>query len=102
MDTAPAFQALEQALADFAIGWKDIRRILLTHIHPDHMGLAPKVLELTGAKLSLHGLDKALLDELADHETNIAWAGHVMAQWGTPAGLIAEINAAARAIQKNF
>jgi glyoxylase-like metal-dependent hydrolase (beta-lactamase superfamily II) len=102
MDTAPSFHALDQALADLAIGWKEIRQILLTHIHPDHMGLAPKALELSGAGLSLHSLDKALLDELAAHETNIAWAAKVMAQWGTPAGLIQEINGAAGAVQKNF
>jgi glyoxylase-like metal-dependent hydrolase (beta-lactamase superfamily II) len=102
MDTAPSFQALDQALKDLGIGWKEIRQILLTHIHPDHMGLAPQVLELSGARLLLHGLDKALLDELAAHDTNIDWAGQVMAQWGTPAELIDEISAAARAIQKNF
>ena len=102
MDTPPSFQALDQALADLGIGWKTIHRILLTHIHPDHMGLAPKLLALSGAPLSLHGLDKALLDELAAHETNIAWAAHVLAQWGTPAGLIEDINAAAGAVQSNF
>ena len=74
MDTGPSFQALDQGLADLVIGWKEIRQILLTHIHPDHMGLAPKALALSGAGLWLHGLDKALLDELAAHETNIAWA----------------------------
>ena len=102
MDTEPSFQALDQALTGLGIGWKQIRQVLLTHIHPDHMGLAPRVLALSGAQLSLHGLDKALLDELAAHETNIAWAGQVMAQWGTPGGLIDEISTAAGAIQKNF
>lgn len=102
MDTAPSFQALERALVNLGIGWKEIRQILLTHIHPDHMGLAPKALELSGADLLLHGLDKALLDELAAHETNLTWAAKAMAQWGTPAGLIEEINVAAGAIQRNF
>src|ERR1700716_1625863 len=49
METAPAFDTLQGALEGRGIAWSEIRQILLTHMHPDHMGMAARLLELTGA-----------------------------------------------------
>jgi glyoxylase-like metal-dependent hydrolase (beta-lactamase superfamily II) len=54
IDTAECLEALTRALAALSIEWNDIHRILVTHSHPDHIGLARKLLELTGAELLLH------------------------------------------------
>ena len=40
LDTVEARTALEAALQEFKLGFKDIKRIIVTHHHPDHYGLA--------------------------------------------------------------
>ena len=39
----------------------DVRGVMVTHIHPDHYGLAGRVREASGAWVGLHPDDAALL-----------------------------------------
>src|SRR5579864_2258336 len=57
METEPAFEALRSAMEQRGIAWREIRHILLTHMHPDHIGMSRKLLELTGAQLSMHEVE---------------------------------------------
>lgn len=59
------FKVLHAAIAECGVKWSDIRTLLLTHYHPDHIGQSWKILELTGAKLIMHRADVAYLAELA-------------------------------------
>jgi glyoxylase-like metal-dependent hydrolase (beta-lactamase superfamily II) len=45
----PAFEAWDAAFRELQIGAHDIRRIILTHAHPDHYGLAGHFQRLSGA-----------------------------------------------------
>src|SRR5260370_24771695 len=54
METDAAFETLRAAFELRGIDWSEIRQILLTHMHPDHMGMASRLLELTGAELAMH------------------------------------------------
>ncbi len=79
IDTGPltdeAFDALTAGLARAGLKVEDISRVLLTHGHQDHFGLAQKVADLSGARLVGGRLDreqfrmrrnsKLLLDSLA-------------------------------------
>lgn len=40
--TEECFEILEAALQKLGISWSDIRTLLLTHYHPDHIGLSWK------------------------------------------------------------
>ncbi|MBN1857551.1 MAG: MBL fold metallo-hydrolase, partial [Dehalococcoidia bacterium] len=44
------------------LSFDDIRWIVVTHIHPDHFGLAAKLKEVCGAKVVMHQLEAALID----------------------------------------
>lgn len=102
MDTEECFEAIWLAIAERGVAWRDISQILLTHVHPDHMGLAPRLLKLTGAELLLHEEDALFLEQLAESEQYRKWAGQVLRRAGVAEELIAKIEAGAHEIHKNF
>jgi glyoxylase-like metal-dependent hydrolase (beta-lactamase superfamily II) len=61
-DTEEAFDALKKQLAEIGINPEDISQILVTHVHPDHYGLAGKLKRLYNAKLALHNLEKDFIE----------------------------------------
>jgi len=60
-DTAEAFEAAEAGLATAGYALSDLRGIMVTHMHPDHYGLAGRLREASGAWISLHAADAAFL-----------------------------------------
>jgi glyoxylase-like metal-dependent hydrolase (beta-lactamase superfamily II) len=54
--------AFEASLEAARINITQIRRILITHIHPDHFGLAGELRQRTGARLVIHRLEVALME----------------------------------------
>jgi glyoxylase-like metal-dependent hydrolase (beta-lactamase superfamily II) len=60
-DTPEAWQALCDGLAVAGAQVDDVRAVVVTHIHPDHYGLAGRVREASGAWIGLHRADAALL-----------------------------------------
>ena len=53
MHTAEAEHALRGGLADAGIGLEDVHRVFVTHLHPDHIGMAG-TLERAGAAVLMH------------------------------------------------
>jgi len=102
MDTQPCFDALSLAIQALGVRWPDIREILLTHIHPDHMGLAHRLLKLTGARLWLHEHDAEFLDRLTQYERFQAWAEAVLRQAGVAADQIEQIRHVSADIRHSF
>jgi glyoxylase-like metal-dependent hydrolase (beta-lactamase superfamily II) len=70
-----AWEALVAGLAAFRLAPRDVKRVLLTHGHHDHYGLAAKVADASGAQICGGALDrnnfrqlrhpKLLLDDMA-------------------------------------
>jgi glyoxylase-like metal-dependent hydrolase (beta-lactamase superfamily II) len=60
-DTPDAWQALVDGLAALGAGIADVRAILVTHIHPDHYGLAGRVRAESGGWIGLHEREAATL-----------------------------------------
>jgi glyoxylase-like metal-dependent hydrolase (beta-lactamase superfamily II) len=88
MNTEPCFNALERALEGVEVPWSSIRGILLTHIHPDHMGLVRRVMSLTEAPLMLHRADARLLAQVADVSRFLAWQHQIFVTSGVPADML--------------
>lgn len=59
-NTDIAWTALEQGLDSMGAQMSDVEAVLVTHIHPDHYGLAGRVREASGAWVALHPADAAI------------------------------------------
>jgi glyoxylase-like metal-dependent hydrolase (beta-lactamase superfamily II) len=58
-----SFAALQSGLGAMGAALTDVRGVLVTHLHPDHYGLAGRVREVSGAWVALHPADAALVYE---------------------------------------
>jgi glyoxylase-like metal-dependent hydrolase (beta-lactamase superfamily II) len=70
--------ALSGGLATMGASLGDVRGVLVTHVHPDHYGLAGRVRELSGAWVALHPADAALIHDRYEEvdallERTVAW-----------------------------
>jgi glyoxylase-like metal-dependent hydrolase (beta-lactamase superfamily II) len=61
-DTVDTLKALEGHLRALDIRFADIRHLVVTHIHPDHYGLAGRLREITTAELSFHRLERLYIE----------------------------------------
>ena len=48
--------SMEAGLESAGYALQDVSRVIVTHAHIDHYGLAGRVMELTGADLSMHAM----------------------------------------------
>jgi glyoxylase-like metal-dependent hydrolase (beta-lactamase superfamily II) len=61
-DTPEALSVLHDGLRKDYLRLKDIKMIVITHIHPDHYGLASKIKQLCDAKIAMHRVEAELIN----------------------------------------
>ncbi|WP_068154621.1 MBL fold metallo-hydrolase [Rhodococcus phenolicus] len=61
MDTEESWNALVDGIADTGHHISDVRYAAITHLHPDHFGLAPRLRETTGAAIAMHAAEAVAL-----------------------------------------
>lgn len=53
-NTDEAFEALESQLRELSVSFDNIKRLLITHVHPDHYGLAGRIKEVCNPEIIIH------------------------------------------------
>jgi len=84
-NTDDAYEVLCRGLvtAGFDIG--DVQGVLVTHIHPDHYGLAGRIREASGAWVALHPADAALVhDRYEEPRPLVERMGELLMRAGAP------------------
>jgi len=84
-NTDDAFDVLCRGLvtAGFDIG--NVQGVLVTHIHPDHYGLAGRIREASGAWVALHPADAALVhDRYEEPKPLVERMGELLMRAGAP------------------
>jgi glyoxylase-like metal-dependent hydrolase (beta-lactamase superfamily II) len=61
-DTPEALSVLHDGLRKDYLRLKDVKMIVITHIHPDHYGLASKIKQLCDAKMAMHRIEAELIN----------------------------------------
>ena len=56
-DMPDALEALRKGLDELDIKLEDIRRLIITHNHPDHYGLSGRLVQLASCGVTMHRLD---------------------------------------------
>jgi glyoxylase-like metal-dependent hydrolase (beta-lactamase superfamily II) len=69
---------------DAGIQWSAIRQTVLTHVHPDHSGLAARIREVTGAPIRMHRREEDVLKRLREPESWLAWQDEILREAGVP------------------
>ena len=80
-----AFAALESQLQEIGAALTDIRRLVITHVHHDHYGLAARVKEASGAEVLLHERDwEAVQPYVDDPDGAVRQMQRFLAMHGVP------------------
>ncbi len=70
-NTDDAFGALQSGLEEAGCDIGDVQGVMVTHIHPDHYGLAGRIREASGAWISLHPADAELIHDRYDEPDDL-------------------------------
>jgi glyoxylase-like metal-dependent hydrolase (beta-lactamase superfamily II) len=70
-NTDDAFGALSAGMKEVGCEIADVQGVMVTHIHPDHYGLAGRIREASGAWISLHPADAELIHDRYDEPDDL-------------------------------
>lgn len=94
-NTAEAFASLKKQLAELGVKGREISQIVVTHVHPDHYGLAGKLKSLFGATLYFHHLEKDFIEtRYVNMDELIQELGQWLKRNGAPPDRLAELQKA--------
>lgn len=80
-------ERIERALVVAGRSVSDIRTIVVTHHHPDHLGLAERVRSLVGARVVMSATERRVLATVTDPTARDPQAYRdTLERWGVPAG----------------
>lgn len=100
-NTEAAWAALTSGMRQAGYAPADVRGALITHIHPDHYGLAGRLREASGGWIALHPADAALLPGRygAGVEQVIGAMQALLRGCGVPEAAVAELSGASMGIR---
>ena len=86
LDTDESWRALVEGIHATGHDIPDVRYVAITHLHPDHFGLVPRLLEHADVTLAMHRNDARFLRFHSDEEISREqdWATTQLAQLGAP------------------
>jgi glyoxylase-like metal-dependent hydrolase (beta-lactamase superfamily II) len=100
-NTEEAWSTLCAGLAQVGAAAEQVRAVLVTHIHPDHYGLAGRVREVSDAWVGLHPADAAVIPgRYEDVDDLLVRTGDVLRACGVPDGELPELSSASMSIRQ--
>jgi glyoxylase-like metal-dependent hydrolase (beta-lactamase superfamily II) len=98
--TDDAWETLVAGLSTAGFAPADVRAVLVTHIHPDHYGLAGRLREASGAWIGMHPADATLLQaRYRTIESLVDAQRRMLAESGVPDGELPDLSEASLGIR---
>jgi glyoxylase-like metal-dependent hydrolase (beta-lactamase superfamily II) len=99
-NTEEAYQALSNGLEALGTSISSVQGVLVTHIHPDHYGLAGRVRDVSGAWVALHPADAQLIHDRYDApEHLLELVGDQLRRFGAPVAEVRPLQEAAMPVR---
>ena len=99
-NTPEAFAALEAELRDVGITFNDLTRLLVTHVHPDHYGLAGRIKEVCGARVIIHQRERDFIrSRYREPEQLLQRMAIWLREHGVPAAEVEDLQSAAMPVR---
>lgn len=95
LNTDKTFEAFDAAFYEIGAQWSDVRRIVVSHMHPDHFGGAARARRLSGAPVSLPPIEAELVAPPREGAEFFARPGAHLRRHGAPEADVAQIKRAA-------
>ena len=61
LKTDASLKSLERALCQLNLEWGAVREIVISHMHPDHVGAAAEIRRRSGARVRMHATEASLV-----------------------------------------
>lgn len=89
-----AYRTLEEGLRSHGVALEGIEQVVLTHKHPDHVGLASRIRERSGARVFVHEEDRADVIEFEErHGKFVELTQRRLRAFGTPESIVESLPA---------
>ena len=84
-DSQESLWALQEGVKGANLKLRDITKVIITHIHPDHYGLSSKIKQICGAQVAIHRMDAGfILPRYKDFADLIKKTEELLRQNGVP------------------
>jgi len=84
-DSQESLWALQEGIKGANLKLRDIKKVVITHIHPDHYGLSTKIKQICGAQVAIHRIDAGFIfPRYKDFDDLIKKTEELLRQNGAP------------------
>jgi glyoxylase-like metal-dependent hydrolase (beta-lactamase superfamily II) len=94
-DSQESLWALQEGIKAANLKLRDIKKVVITHIHPDHYGLSSKVKQICGAPVAIHRVDAGFISpRYKDFDNLIKKTEELLRQNGVPENELSQLKEA--------
>jgi glyoxylase-like metal-dependent hydrolase (beta-lactamase superfamily II) len=94
-DSQESLWAVQEGVRAANLKLRDIKKVVITHIHPDHYGLSTKIKQICGARLAMHRVDAdSIFPRYKDFADLIKKTQEMLRQNGVPDGELPQLGEA--------
>ena len=100
--TDESLRSLEAALRSLNLNWESITEILISHLHPDHVGAAAEIRRRSQAPVRMHSLEARYVQPLGPDRKYFAETANFLLRNGIPDAVVETMRRASAAGAKSF